>query len=259
MKNRINNKGFSLVEILMSLGILSIGMLLIAAVFPVGIHFTTIATERTIASAVADEAFAKIRLYCTDPNVGLSPGMVDTVLEVFPPVDPSLLIDYNSVEFSYPSDDDVAVSRRMYSWSAVWRRVSADMSDTRIQVTVFVSRRAGAPARYYEADLSEDGQWPLPLPVEVTNSGNQRQINISETSPDSPKRNFINPGCTIVDGRDGRIYRVRDRRMVGSTSVIVLDSDWPLSQTTGTVWVVAPPVGGGRYPCIAVYQKVIRF
>ncbi len=260
MKNKRNNKGFSLAEILMSLGILSIGMLLIAAVFPVGIHFTTIATERTIASSVADEAFAKIRMYCSDPNISPQLGMLDSELEVFPQVQSSVIIDFNDVEFSYPSDETVGVSRKMYCWSALWRRLQSDPTGRSIQVTVFVSRRVMAGTRYYGTDqfenLTEEGQWPIPLPVEVTNSGNPREINISETSPASPKRNFINLGCTIVDGTNGRIYRVLDRNI---NDVVFLDSDWPISQTTGTVWVVAPPVGGGRYPCIAVYQKVIRF
>jgi len=245
----------------MSLGILSIGMLLIAAVFPVGIHFTTIATERTIASAVADEAFAKIRLYCTDPCDLFDPGKVGEELEPFSI--PIVLL--SEEEFAYPSDPNIDLNDKQYSWSALWRRLQSYSDPTRrsFQVTVFISRRAGAGARYYDTDLSgnlvDDGQWPVPLPVEVTNSGNQREINISETSPASPKRNFINPGCTIVDGRDGRIYRVLDRN-AEDPDVIILDSNWLGDTiTTSEVWVIPPPVGGGRYPCIAVYQKVIRF
>src|SRR3989304_725254 len=56
-------RGFSLTEVLLAMGTLAVGMLFIAGVFPVSIHFTTVASERTIAAAVADEAFAKIKLY----------------------------------------------------------------------------------------------------------------------------------------------------------------------------------------------------
>lgn len=63
------HKGFSLTEVLLSLGTLAIGMMFIAGVFPVGIHFATVTTERSIAAAAADEAFAKIRLTAADPGV----------------------------------------------------------------------------------------------------------------------------------------------------------------------------------------------
>jgi prepilin-type N-terminal cleavage/methylation domain-containing protein len=60
-KGRKNN-GFSLMEMLLSIGVLSVGMIFIAGVFPVAIHFSTVSTERTIAAVVADEAFAKIKI-----------------------------------------------------------------------------------------------------------------------------------------------------------------------------------------------------
>jgi len=252
MKNKKNKKGFSLAEILMSLGILSIGMLLIAAVFPAGIHFTTIATERTIASSVADEAFAKIKIYSSDPN--FDPVILGNILETFPPVPSPFSSAFNdNVECSYPSDDALDVSRRMYSWSALWRRTSG----RNVQVTVFVSRRATAGTMYYEADATgnlsgDEGLWPVPLHVNVQAGEYPNQIDVMQGSPQS---NFINPGCTIVDSINGRIYRVLDR----IENVVFLDGDWLGTTEKTDVWVVAPPVGGGRYPCIAVYQKVMRF
>ena len=55
--------GFSLAETLIALGILAVGMLFIAGVFPVAIRLTTISAERTTAAVVAEEAFAKVQLY----------------------------------------------------------------------------------------------------------------------------------------------------------------------------------------------------
>ena len=68
---RASRPGFSLTEVLIAIGVLAVGMLFIAGAFPVSIHFTTVATERTIAPIVADEAFAKCRIYLNnlDPNV----------------------------------------------------------------------------------------------------------------------------------------------------------------------------------------------
>ena len=68
--------GFSLTEVLISIGVLAIGMIFVAGVFPVGIYFNTLSTERTIAAVVADEAFAKVRLYA-DPVVSSSTDDID--------------------------------------------------------------------------------------------------------------------------------------------------------------------------------------
>ncbi|MHC4759356.1 MAG: type IV pilus modification PilV family protein, partial [Planctomycetota bacterium] len=68
MNSRNAKKGFSLTEVLISIGILSVGILLVAGVFPVALYYSTISTERTIASAIAEEAFSKIQLFAMDPG-----------------------------------------------------------------------------------------------------------------------------------------------------------------------------------------------
>ena len=68
---------------------------------------------------------------------------------------------------------------------------------------------------------------------------------------------FINGGRTIADSQTGRLYRVLQRD-ADAPNIIVLDRIWQ-GGLSNSVWVVPPPVGGGRYPCIAIYQKVIRF
>ncbi|GAF90301.1 unnamed protein product, partial [marine sediment metagenome] len=63
MAKLCKHKGFSLAEVLLAISTLAVGVLFVAGVFPVGIHLTTVAIERTIAVIAADEAFAKIKLY----------------------------------------------------------------------------------------------------------------------------------------------------------------------------------------------------
>ena len=41
-------------------------------------------------------------------------------------------------------------------------------------------------------------------------------------------------------------------------NIVVLDRNWQRG-APGSVWVVPPPVGGGKYPGIAVYQRVMSF
>lgn len=257
------NHGFSLTEVLMSVGILSVGMIFIAGVFPVGIHYMTIATERTKGAIVADEAFTKIRLYAAgdpdntnddfDPNELEYDGLIDfNDNDAFPAVD---RIDPS--EFAYPSTG-ADMSGKAYYWSAVCRLVepynSSSNPNPLVQVTVFVSRKVSPNLRY------PPGQSAVPRPIKVDvdpvpGPGRKNELEIEKFS----QKRFINDGYTIVDDETGRIYRVLER-YASDDRKILLDRDW--NDDAGrpdAVWVVPPPVNGGRGPCIAVYQKVIRF
>jgi hypothetical protein len=81
---------------------------------------------------------------------------------------------------------------------------------------------------------------------------------------------FFNDGYTIVDDLTGKMYRVLEVRDVDGDTFrdIVLFEDWqwighPLTpqpaNESRTIWVVPPALGSSRYPCVGVYQKIIRF
>ena len=253
MRKSRKNYGFSLTEVLLSVGILAMGMTFIAGVFPVAIHFTTIATERTIAAIAADEAFAKIRIYAigdlNEPiNFGAlgESGLAYDFNDIFPAIDN---IDPNINEFAYPSTG----AQGQYYWSALFRRT--DDASTNVQVTVFVSRRVSPNVEY---PAPPDGMgadtvdWPMPVRVGVSQGDELYELEIDRT--------FIKDGYTIVDDATGRIYRVLERYPPPDENTILLDRNWDEdSPDPEAVWVVPPPVGSGRYPCIAIYQKVIRF
>lgn len=63
---RWSRPGFSLAELMIAIGILGIGMLMVAATFPVGIEQTRRATEDTMAPIVADEAWSMLDLLLND-------------------------------------------------------------------------------------------------------------------------------------------------------------------------------------------------
>jgi type II secretory pathway pseudopilin PulG len=268
-----NNNGFSLTEVLFAVATLAIAMLFIAGTFPVAIYFSTIATERTIAAVVADEAFAKIRLYA-DPNE------YDAINDINMPYLGERLqtqtrfndanafpaafgIDPN--EFAYPSVRRINISEKKYFWSALCRRV--DLTTELVQVTVFVSRKVGSGATYWvrnsDGSLNPMGSYPIPIAVEVEVSPiRPDELSIIDVIPGDAvdEKTFINDGYTIVDDETGQIYRVLERYAAPDDNRIQLDRPWvPGVVLPDKVWVVPPPANGGRYPCIAVYQKVIRF
>jgi prepilin-type N-terminal cleavage/methylation domain-containing protein len=237
IRNPKSARGFSLTEVLIAVGLLAVGMLFIAGVFPVSIHFTTVATERTIAATVADEAFAKIKLYgIYDPNV------IYNAQTYYEKTAPGPISD---AEFAYPSTQTDPDSKR-YWWSAICRRV--DIND--VQVTVFVSRKVGTATTYYGYSASRPNAFYVP----VTLTAGDLQIS------NAANWNKINDGYTIVDDATGQVYRVLER-YGPSLNLLRLNETWKGGITNIGVWVVPPPssFGGDRYPCIAVYQKIIGF
>ena len=240
MKKKRQYIGFSLIEVLLAVGTLAIGMIFIGGTFFAGIHLTTIATERTIAAVVADEAFAKIRLY------GVNPSNQNLVANQLIPFEALNTIAPD--EFAYPSTK--TLSEKQYYWSALCRPVQSDPTNRLVQVTVFVSRKVGSGTAYRGG-----AKRPIPVQVDVSvvsGIGNENKLTINVPGEET----FINDGCKIVDNRTGQLYRVVQRD-AHTPNTIVLDRVWQ-GGLTGSVWVVPPPVGGGRYPCIAIYQKVIR-
>lgn len=241
MRNKQRHKGFSLTEVLLAVGTLAIGMIFIGGTFLTGIHLSTISTERTIAAVIADEAFAKIRLYgidVTDPNLATNRL---TRFEALNPV--------AQTEFAYPSTN--TQPGKQYYWSALCRPVASDPTGRLVQITLLISRKVGSGTTY-----PGGGTRPVPVMVAVSSvagAGNENRLAITNAA----EQTYINGGSTLVDDQSGMLYRVLQRD-ADAPNVAVLDKAWQAG-AAGSVWVVPPPVGGGKYPCIAVYQKVISF
>ena len=255
MNSELKKTGFSLAEVLLAIGTLAVGVLFVAGVFPVGIHLTTVAIERTIAAIAADEAFAKIKLYAKDdPGGSFNLGGLETNhLKDFNDV---LMTKIDPCEFTYPSTD-APVEQKHYYWTALCRHIEGRL----VQVTVFVCRKVSPNLKYYDPNDLERVDfvdWPRPVKIEVSAGNRNDEIVVDKTGTGSEpdERPFINDGYTIVDDETGRIYRVLER-YASADDTILLDRNWEGSAEN--VWVVPPPVGGGRRPCIGVYQRVIRF
>jgi hypothetical protein len=238
MRNRLQYKGFSLTEVLLAVGTLAVGMVFISGTFLTGIHFSTIATERSIAAVVADEAFAKIRVYgidFTDPNLMVNQQTRFESLSLIP-----------GVEFAYPSTRKL--SEKHYYWSALCRPVYSGPDNRLVQVTVFVSRKLGNTTTYVGGRA-----WPVPVQVGVSGTVGYGVITVTGDI------RFINNGYTIVENGTGDIYRVVERGADPAFPEQITLAQDKLWQGGDSVWVIPPPLGGGKNPCIAVYQKLISF
>ncbi len=238
--------GFSLVEVLLAIATLAIGMMFIGGTFLAGVYFSTVSTERTTATVVANEAFSKIKLFgvdMADPNL-VPNGQKLFDYQVKPrPLYASRPIDPN--EFAYPSTRTLA--DKQYFWSALCRRDPGD-PDHALVVTVFVSRKVGTATRY----VGPAGPmiWPVPMPIGVSGAVGSRVLTI-----EAGKERWIGEGYTIVEDSTGEIFRVVER--LGLNQVLLdPDKSW---LGGNLVWAVPPPISGGG-PCIVVYQTPgIRF
>ena len=248
MRKRCQCSGFSLTEVLLAVGTLAVGMIFISGTFLTGIHFSTIATERTIAAVVADEAFAKVEIYGNTRPGWLSGLYSDSCFDFNDVVLPPLY------EFAYPSKG--TFDGKQYFWSALCRAMYSGPVNRFVQVTVFVSRKTGANTRYPDpADpLNLSVPFPRPMEVGVSGTAGENYLRI-----EAGREALINDGCTIVESSSGRIYRVIERYAPPDNNLIRLDRPLFADQIDAPWWVIPPPVGGGRYPCIGVFQRLIRF
>ncbi len=243
-------RGFSLTEVLLATGILAVGFVMIAMVFPVGIWLTAAAAERTIGPNIAREAAAKVQLYglelaspywISSPNhmkiynwpqstalpatiyTGIIDSTVYTNLEGLGVTIPDRLFE----ESFYPSlpaeyyNANTHESRR-YRWTAL----GLPTGPQDVRLVVFVCRRGAESLSYagftdYDPAMDvyaarTDLTWPMPVRILVTfdPAVPDRLVINSTGQPFDPALcgRFFTDGCEIVDDKNGNIYRVLERR-----------------------------------------------
>lgn len=289
--------GFTLIEALIAVGVLGMGLILIAMVFPVGIKLTGTAVERSIGTLAANEGLAKVQLYGlrefqywplaiiaehhNDPryapdkwenatydaceNYIYATDYWNWGIDGLPWTNDDLRIYTDWPEFLYPSAN-TAESRR-YHWSALCRRVAPKQ----VQLIVFATRKVDEKLKYYSYTYDYinkkyvsgiDSDWPMPVPVSVSfdnASGKEKELKIQTGG----WAGFSDAPFSFFGGN---ATIVEDK-----TGRIYRVSDYKASgggvrdtlvltedwQGGDRVWVVPPAVGSTRNPVVGVMQTTI--
>jgi len=267
MNKRRKSKGFSLTEVLLAAGILAIGFMLIVAALPVGIKLTAMGTERTIGSVAADEAFAKVRLFGLRKPTPANPWPADPNVHCVDYAQVSqLLLNSNSPEYGYPSTD-IRPDTKKYYWAAMLKYNMRDLGVDTFLVTVFVSRDTGLNTKYpygdYAGLFQADVDYPRPVPVPVDAMGATGMVDRIQvaTTPADPQglARLITDESVLLDDRTGRLMRVLARQRTDPRIIYLEKKLFDASLGPRYVWVIPPARGSGRYPCVGVYQRTIKF
>jgi len=288
MSGRSLQKGFSLSEVLLAAGILAIGFMLIAAIFPVGVRLTTISAERTISSIVLKEARSKLNLFQANPAFFPASGfryfnrdalttqarvlLYDKFRDLGVADDIVILngrVDNYLYEQSlYPSLDE-GVEEAKYNWQAVCRYVDDDS----IRAVIFVNRKAGDVSRFPqpETDPSEPDYGyavpvtgpvislrPMPVKVDLIRRGDL----LYEMEIDTAADWYIVEGSKLLRNSNGAIINVTEKEGAEVTiDYLIHTDDIAINDTANPLvaWVVPPAYGSGRDPCVGVYPRQINY
>jgi len=256
MKSKLKHNGFSLTEVLMAAGILSVGIMLVATMFPVAIYLTTVASEKTMASIVADEAFAKMRLYGIED---MNQTKIDDLTKTFGSYwkDMNDVIDFD--EYMYPSSE----GNWQYCWVPLYKKLNSDPCDMQYLVKLYIARRTNPNQTFFrDGTLTSTSQRPTPI-----------RIGVGYIYPNKLKIQWDNggiekcinppPSTAIVDDSSGRIFRIVSRDAKDANTVI-LDRSWDSDiGVPNNVWVLPAAVinkePSGKNPDIEIYQRIIDF
>ena len=133
--------------------ILGVGMIMVAATFPVGLEATRINTEQTLSPIIAKEAFAELRLLYDDMNIDTDlnatfRGAVKlSLLRPFDPFDMDKLFFYDQGKLESKDINDwlrdvglrsYYATEDQYTWSTLLR--SSPMHGMEIHCIIFVNR-----------------------------------------------------------------------------------------------------------------------
>jgi hypothetical protein len=123
-------------------------------------------------------------------------------------------------------------------------------ADPNYLFTVFVARRT-SPALTYPYQGGGSGQRPKLIKIAVQVTHNDPNFTITN----SAQSQYVNPLAAVVEDANCKIYHIIDRQTPHAT----LDRPWEDGTGSASIWLIPPPVSGGKNADIEVYQEIIKF
>ena len=239
-------RGFTLVEVLLAVFILSMGLIMLLAIFPVGADWTRQVTEETIGQTIAQNAMSVIRMrYGPGNGMLVASNFNGQTLVPLPGV---ALIPLGERAYAFGSSPPfpaVNPQSALYYWTAVARISPGQSAQSMSSYDVYILvMKKGQISDIYPSTTDE-------LPA--VGAGGQCR-NISENFvPMLVYKNAVpQVGELGIGQTSGTVFRV------GQTSAGTVRSPSPMS---GESIIYVPPVASGASPSplVYIYQTTLSF
>ena len=140
-------RGFSLIEIMLALGVLGVGMVMVAAIFPAAIYQTRAADRTTHAILICENARAILTMKATHTGMGAMGGGLDVNTEFAPvviddpdrPTPPDIVNPrvIHADDAWYPTGPLMTGVNDRQGWVAMARRVAHGANNYQIVVIAY--------------------------------------------------------------------------------------------------------------------------
>lgn len=296
-RSKKRNSGFSLTEVLIAAGILTIGFMLLLTLFPLGLKLTAKYTEDTLAmlsysevqlnaSSIAMSALTKQtnipatgyidfrELYWDDKDTD---NIIDDLESDYIADNGAYELSYDPYLFIYPTVSDMTDEDKKYNSAMIIGFSDGSYADT----IIFSCRRLSSLARF-PAIIKEDElikldenstNRPSLLSFDIDNNfvndteiGDWVRITVPSSVADITDfslGSYINVESIIIADNDGTQYRVLevlDPSVDDGEYYIRLDKKLTGQEREafGKVWFVPPAVGASRSAAVDVMRQRIR-
>lgn len=124
-------RGFTLIEIMLALGVLGIGMVMVASIFPAAIKQTQTSDRNTKAMVIADNARAILEMHLSQAGLAGHLSAAEFGEVTFGDTGAEFIHPDDSW---YPSGDPAVVDNGRYGWLALVRQVRPGANDYQVAV-----------------------------------------------------------------------------------------------------------------------------